>query len=83
MLLTRPHEIYELSAKLLLWEHQIAKAPDFYFNKLLQREAFQKGQPLAHTPEHLKADLLETLHFVVDQLHRAAASGKYIVVAGF
>lgn len=79
-LLSRPHDIHELAAKLLMWEFQIARAPDFHFNHLLSSNNLED---LALSREQLKADLLETLHFVVGHLHRAAASNKCVVVDGY
>lgn len=82
-LLAKPHDIYELAAKLLMWELQIANAPAFYFNQLLKRHELTKPPSGTVSPEQLKADLLETLHFVIDHLLKAAASGKCVVIAGF
>lgn len=84
--LTTPQELYEFAAKLLLWELQIAKTPVFYFNRALDDlygSAERRLEANNITPEKLKADLLETLHFVIGRLHQAAASGQCVVIAGF
>lgn len=84
--LTTPQEVYEFAAKLLLWELQIAKTPVFYFNRALNDlygSAERRLEANNITPEKLKADLLETLHFVIGRLHQAAVSGQCVVIAGF
>lgn len=84
--LTTPQELYEFIAKLLLWELQIAKTPVFYFNRALDDlygSAERRLEANNITPEKLKANLLETLHFVIGHLNQAAASGKCVVIVGF
>lgn len=80
--LTKPQEIHEFAAKLLLWELQIANTPVFYFNRALD-DLYESAERRLETPEKLKADLLETLHFVIGHLNQAAASGKCVVIVGF
>lgn len=83
--LTKPHQIYEFTAKLLMWEFQIARTPNFYFHKAMERYYMTELQSEAgiDTPEKFKAALLETLHFVIGHLHQAAASGECVVIVGF
>lgn len=83
-LLTEAQQIYEFAAQLLMWEFQIGKIPVFHFAQISELYGLPELQSNADsTPEKLKADLLETLHFIIGQLHQATASGKCVVVAGF
>jgi len=81
---TTQQEVYEFTAKLLMWESQLAKTPVNYFASQLEYfhlpEFYLRGE--VYTPEQLKNDLLETLHFMVGEMHKAAASGKCVVIVG-
>lgn len=82
--LERPHDIYEFTAKLLMWELQLAKTPENYFLKNLENfesdHNHLKGEE--NSVARLKADLLETLHFLISEMHKAAVSGKCVVIVG-
>lgn len=82
--LTKPQQIYEFAAKLLMWELQITTSPDFYFTQELDiyNSTELQLESTNITLGKLKADLLETLHYIVGQLHQAAASGQCIVIMG-
>lgn len=82
--LANQQQIYEFMARLLMWQLQIANAPVFHFRKLLRaHESELQFDKVEATPDKIKADLLETLHFIIGRLHHAAASGKCVVIAGF
>lgn len=81
--LNTPHKIYEFTAKLLSWESQLARTPLNYFwleQGFNLSDSYLKGGK--YTDDQLKADLLETLHFMVGEMHKAAASGKCVIIAG-
>lgn len=78
------HDIYEFTAKLLMWEAQLAKTPENYFLKNIEYfesvSNYLKGEE--NSVARLKADLLETLHFMIGEMHKAAVAGKCIIIAG-
>ena len=80
----RPHDIYEFTTKLLMWESQLAKTPVNYFSKHL--EYFQPSDSYLkdeiYTGKQFKVDLLETLHFIVGEMHKASASGRCVIIVG-
>jgi len=82
--LEKPHAIYEFTSKLLMWESQLAKTPENYFEMRLKYfrpdESYLKGEK--YTREQLKADMIETLHFMIGEMHKAAASNKCVIIAG-
>jgi hypothetical protein len=80
--LKSPPEIYNFTAQLLTWETQLAKTPVNYFDREIK---YISGwlENENYTCEQFKADLLETLHFMVGEMHKAAASGRCVVIAGF
>jgi hypothetical protein len=80
---TRPAQIYAFTAELLRWEVQLVKTPHFYFTRELVLYNETDLQPNEVNHEKMRADLLETLHFIVGRLHRAAASGQCVVIVGF
>lgn len=77
-----PYEIYAFAAKLLLWEYQLAIMPDNYFGMELEYFTNPTSEKEDYTREHLKTDLLDTLHFLTGKLYHAAADGKFFVIVG-
>lgn len=80
---TRPDQIYAFTAELLRWEAQLVRTPHFYFTRELCLYDGTELQSDKVNPERMRADLLETLHFIVGRLHQAAASGQCVVIVGF
>lgn len=74
----KPYDIYEFTSKLLLWEWQLTRAPENYFIAALEYINYPvsivKNQ--IYTSAQLKVDMLETLHYMVGEMHKAAATGK-------
>lgn len=84
--LRAPQAIYEFAAQLLLWELQISRTRASYFNGVWDYLYCMDDPQLDAqniSPEKLKADLLETLHFIVEHLYQAAALEKCVVIVGF
>lgn len=75
----KPYDIYEFTAKLLLWEWQLSRTPENYFGTVFDDIQPNKGGINTHA--ELKADMLETLHFIVGEMHKAAAlkNGVHII----
>ncbi len=83
--LVKPTEIYDFSSKLLMWEWQLTKVPLNYFSKELSYFCdssdtyFNINQ---YTAEQLKADMIETLHFMIGEMHKTAIGGKFLIIDG-
>lgn len=76
------HDVYKLTSNLLMWEYQLAKMPANYFGMYLD-EVINDGTYFEqYTREQLKADMLETLHFLIGKIHEAAAAEKCVVIVG-
>ncbi len=80
----KPHHVYELTAKLLMWEAQLAKTPENYFIEVFYffESYFKDGKDEEKSVARLKSDLLETLHFMIGEMHKAAVAGKCVIIAG-
>ncbi|NOT13354.1 MAG: hypothetical protein HOP23_16235 [Methylococcaceae bacterium] len=77
-----PYDIYAFAAKLLMWEYQLAIMSDNYFGLQLEYFTNPTSGHEDYTMEHLKTDLLDTLHFLVGKLYHAAANKKIFVIVG-
>ena len=80
----KPYEIYEFASKLLLWELQITKAPENYFRAALEYINYSSTTIKAqiNKPAQLKVDMLETLHFMIGEIHKTAALEKCLHIEG-
>lgn len=80
-----PTEIYDLSSKLLMWEWQLTRTPLNYFTKELEyicdsSDTYFKTN--LYNAEQLKADMIETIHFIIAEMHKTAACGKCLIIEG-
>ncbi|MES2661714.1 MAG: hypothetical protein V4629_00270 [Pseudomonadota bacterium] len=83
--LVNPTEIYDFSSKLLMWEWQLARTPLNYFSKELEyfcdpSDMYFKTN--LYNAEQLKSDMIETLHFMIGEMHKLAACGKCLIIEG-
>jgi hypothetical protein len=80
----KPYDIYEFTAKLLQWEWQLARTPENYFKTVLDYIDYPSTTIKAqkYKPEQLKVDMLETLHYMIGEMHKAAATGKCLHIEG-
>lgn len=76
----KPYDIYEFTAKLLLWELQLSRTPEYYFSAVY--DDIQPSKVGKSTHAELKADMLETLHFIVGEMHKAATLKKCVHIIG-
>jgi hypothetical protein len=82
--LTTPDDIYSMTSNLLLWEFQLARTPDNYFSQEAHFWAashqFLDSKP--YSAAEFKADLIETLHFLIGNMNQVAANKKCVIIAG-
>ena len=80
----KTYAIYEFTPKLLHWEWQLTKTPENYFFAALDDINYPNTSAKDHiyTPAQIKVDMLETLHFMVGEMHKAAANGKCLHIEG-
>lgn len=83
--LTSYYDIYLLVADLLLWEYQLAKAPVNYFHEeaAFWAKCHSSLDGRVYSAAEFKADLIETLHFLIGNLNQAAATNRCLIIAGF
>ena len=80
----KPYDIYEFTSKLLQWEWQLARTPENYFIAALDYINYPilSKKTHAYTPAQLKADMLETLHYMIGEMQKAVALGKCLHIDG-
>lgn len=80
----KPYGIYEFTSKLLQWEWQLARTPENYFKAALDYIDYPSSTINAqlYKPAQLKVDMLETLHYMISEMHKAAAMGKCLHIEG-
>jgi hypothetical protein len=82
--LGKPYDIYLMASQLMLWAFQLARSSDNYFNQ--EAEFWAESHALLngaqYSGEQFKADLLETLHFLIGKMYEAAANRKSLIIVG-
>lgn len=82
--LTTPHDIYSMTANFLIWEFQLVRVPENYFWEEAKfwtaSHQFLDGKP--YSAAEFKADLIETLHFLIGNMNQVAASKKCVIIDG-
>ena len=82
--LSKPYDIYLMTSNLMMWAFQLARSPDNYFWKeaTFWGESHQLLNGTPYTGERFKADLIETLHFIIGKMNDAAANNHCVIIAG-
>ncbi len=78
------YDIYEFTSKLLQWEWQITQTPENYFIYALDDINHLNTTTKDHiySAAQFKVDMLETLHYMIGEMHKAAATGKCLHIEG-
>ena len=66
----------------MLWVFQLARSSENYFTQQAEfwAEAHELLNGEQYSGEQLKADLLETLHFLIGKLNEHAANHKCLII---
>jgi hypothetical protein len=78
----RPDQIYGFASEILTMASRIAACPVNYFDLEIRLYEESTVEPEFRTRENLKADILETLLFIVGKLFDAARNGKCLAIVG-
>lgn len=82
--LSKPYDIYLMASNFILWEFQLARTPDNYFLQEIEywAESHQLLNGEDYTAEAFKADLIETLHYIVSKMIECATNKKCFIIEG-
>jgi len=78
----KTQEIYRFSAQILSWASRMASIPEPYFDSKISIYQNSLADMDCRTGRHLKADMIETLLFIAEQVNDVIRDGRCLGVVG-
>lgn len=82
--LKNPNEIYAMAANFAIWEFQLLRTPENYFQDEANfwAPSDQVSYEGKFSVASFKADLIETLNFIIGEMNASAKDNKRIIIKG-